>query len=213
MTVGTEAHFRSVLYPARARVLVSALERSADEARQLTIEKRFAEARTEPTVAFDLATRILDAEFAGRPGITKGISQNQILWVVDGIYAIRVKRLDMAYQSSNHVSSQQSLISGQLRLPGMPPLIFVCAGTRYSELTGLPLDYVVVKHYPGTTTIQEVEWVVDLRDLAEGDGTTPVAPVFPFTPAPASPQVIVRPARAHRATPTADEQRDRPTSN
>jgi hypothetical protein len=205
MVPGTEAHFRSVLDPERAGVLLKVLETSAQQARQLSAAIGFTQARTEPTVAFDLATQMLTAEFEPMSGVRRADSMGQILWVVDQTYALRVKRLDMTYSSTNHASGQQEAIAAQLPLAGMQPMIYLCAGVRYSARTGLPVDCVVVKHYPGTTDAQIPEWVVDLRDLAGGFGSDPIAPPLPFMPMPTRPQIKVRPGATRRPKTTKDD--------
>lgn len=189
--IGSEKHFRSVFGPERAALLLEALAAGAERARQLAVAEGFVEARTEPTVAFDLSTRNLDGRFDVAPGIRRAQVNGQILWIVDEMFAIRVKKLRSGYRPSNHDSGQQAAIAAQLPLEDMPRLIYLTAGTRYSDRTGLAEEHVVVKHRATWTSSQVVEWIVDLRDLAAG-GLTPTAPVLPLGPSgPAAPAAAV----------------------
>ncbi len=108
---GSEQDFRATLGTDRAQVLLEALGLATTRARQVAAKEGFVEARTEPTVAFDLATGALDGRFDTQPGVRKVSSKGQILWVVDDTYALRVKKLASGYTSSNHPSAQQTAIS------------------------------------------------------------------------------------------------------
>ncbi len=186
---GSEQHFRNVLGPERAYVLLQALEASSERARTVAVRERFSESRTEPAVAFDLAVNNLTDGFEHLEGIRPVKISNQHLWIVDECYALRVKKLKPGYRSSNHRSQQQELISQQAPLPGLDPFVYVTAGAVYSDQTGLPEQFVVVKHLKGPMHRQQVEWVVDLHDLAAG-GTVPVTPILPLPMTPAAPAAI-----------------------
>lgn len=186
---GSEQHFRNILGPERAYVLLQALEASSKKARTVAVRERFSESRTEPAVAFDLAVNNLTDSFEHLEGIRPVKIRNQHLWIVDDCYALRVKKLKPGYRSSNHHSQQQELISQQSPLPGLHSLVYVTAGAVYSDRTGLPEEFVVVKHLKGPMDRQQVEWVVDLYDLATG-GTVPVTPILPLLAAPAAPATI-----------------------
>lgn len=61
----------------------------------------------------------------------------------------------------------------------------------YSPRTGLPIEHVVVKHFPDRTGKQVAEWVVDLVDLASG-GLLPGTPAMPLLPtAPLTPAASI----------------------
>ena len=186
---GSEQHFRTTIGPERASVLLQALETSSERARTLAFREGFSESRTEPAVAFDLAVKNLTDGFEQLEGVRPVQVRSQHLWIVDECYALRVKKLKPGYRSSNHSSRQQELISRQSRLPGLDPLIYVTAGAVYSDQTGLPEEFVVVKHHKGPMRQQLVEWVVDLHDLATG-GTVPVTPILPLPAAPAAPAAL-----------------------
>ncbi len=183
LMIGSEQHFRDSFGSDRADVLLRALTSGVARARHVAVQEGFVESRTEPTVAFDLATRNLDGRFDMEPGVHKAIVNAQILWIVDGTYAIRVKKLRTGYKPSNHDSGQQLAMTAQLRLDGMPELVFLTAGTRYSDLTGLADEFVIVKHYPNYKGKHIVEWVIDLHDLAAGGSGSASAPILPLTPA------------------------------
>ena len=208
---GSEQDFRAIVGVERARVLLLALERADDRARQINATVGFLEERTEPTLAFDIARSELIGVFDALPGVREETSNGQHLWIVEDRYAIRIKRFDSGYQTANHPSVQQSLISGQQRLPGFEPLIFVSAGARCSKRTGLTLDYIVVKHYPSSSSYQRPEWIVDLRDLAQGD-LQPVSPMFPFEPAESPKQPAIRP-RLRLVPPALSGSNDGSTTN
>ena len=186
---GSEQHFRATFGPERAAVLFQALESSSGRARTLSVSEGFAESRTEPVVAFDLAVKSLTEDFEGLEGIRSVQVNGQRLWIVDDCFALRIKKLKDGYRSSNHYSQQQELISQQSPLPGLDPLIYVTAGAVYSDQTGLVQQFVVVKHYKGPMRRQHVEWVVDLQDLAAG-GMVPVTPTLPLPAAPAAPAAL-----------------------
>jgi hypothetical protein len=189
--IGSEQHFRSTFGPERAGVLLQALAAGSSRARHLSVTEGFVEARTEPTVAFDLSTKNLDGRFDAEPGVRRALVNGQILWIVDETFAVRVKKLKSGYRASNHESGQQAAITAQLPLDDMPSLIYLTAGTRYSHRTGLAEEYVVVKHRASWSSRQVVEWVVDLEDLAAG-GLAPTAPVLPLGPsAPPTPAAAV----------------------
>ena len=187
---GSEPHFRKTLGRERASVLLQALATSSERARVLAVREGFGESRTEPAVAFDLAVKNLTEDFEHLVGVHAVQVKGQHLWIVDECYALRVKKLKGGYRSSNHYSRQQELISQQSRLPGLDPLIFVTAGAVYSDQTGLAEEFVVVKYCKGPMRRQQVEWVVDLHDLAAG-GMVPVTPILPLPTAPAAPAALL----------------------
>jgi hypothetical protein len=189
--IGSEQHFRDSFGAKRAGVLLDALSKAASRAHRLAVHEGFIERRTEPTVAFDLATHALDGRFGLEPGVRRAVVKGQNLWVIDDSYAIRVKKLKTGYKPSNHDSKQQTAIAAQLPLEDLPPLVYVTAGTRYSDLTGLAAEFVVVKHYPDFRGKQIVEWVVDLQELAAG-GVGAIVPTLPLAPAAPSASVVSR---------------------
>ena len=182
---GSEQHFRTTLGQERASVLLEALETSSERARALAAREGFRESRTEPTVAFDFAAASLTEGLALLEGVRSAQVNGQHFWIVDDCYALRVKKLRSGYRSSNHHSQQQELISRQSSLPGLGQLIYVTAGAAYSDLTGLAEQFVVVKNRGGPMSRQQVEWVVDLQDLAAGR-MIPVTPILPLPAAPAA---------------------------
>ena len=186
---GSEQHFRTTLGQERASVLLQALESSSERARVLAVDEGFNEARTEPTVAYDLAARSLTESFEQLEGVRPVQRKGLRLWIVDERYALRVKKLTPGYRSSNHHSQQQELVSRQSRLPGLDPVIYVTAGAVYSDQTGLAEEVVVVKYLEGPMQKQQVEWVVDLHDLAAG-GMVPVALILPLPTEPAVPAAL-----------------------
>lgn len=192
---GSEQHFRITLGKERAAVLLEALGTSSARARGLAVREGFSEFRTEPVVAFDFAVTSLMDGFEQLEGVRPVQVNSQRLWIVDGSYALRVKKLKGGYRSSNHYSRQQELISQQSPLPGLDRLIYVTAGAFYSDRTGLAEELVVVKYRKGPMYRQQVEWVIDLHDLAAG-GMVPVTLTLPLPTAPAAPAAL----SARRAT-------------
>jgi hypothetical protein len=182
--IGSEQHFCETIGPARAKVLLDCLRTGGEQAREITTSSGFIEGRTEPTVAFDLITGELDGRFDALPGVRKARSNGLILWIVDETYAIRSKKLSGGYMTTNHISGQQAVIDAQLSLDGMPPLVYVTAGARYSRRTGLIDEYAVVKHVT-LAKKRVVEWVVDLDALSAG-GAIPSIPTLPIAPATAA---------------------------
>ena len=186
---GSEHHFRTTFGQERATSLLEALATSSSRARALAVSESFGEARTEPTVAFDLAVTGLADGLGRLPGVRQATVRGQHLWIVDEVYALRVKKLRSGYRSSNHQSQQQESISHQSPLPGLEPLIYVTAGPAFSDRTGLIQQFVVVKYCKGPMSKQQVEWVVDLNDLAAG-GMVPTTPTLPLLEAPAAPAAV-----------------------
>ena len=186
---GSEQHFRRTLGQERASALLRALTTSSERARAIAVREGFSEARTEPAVAFDLAVASLRDCLLQLTGVQPAIVNGQHLWIVDDSYALRVKKLRSGYRSSNHHSRQQELISHQSPLPGLDPLIYVTAGAVYSDRTGLVEEFVVVKYRKGPMHRQQVEWVVDLRELAAG-GMAPTTPILPLPTIPAAPAAV-----------------------
>lgn len=182
---GDEAHFRSTLGSRRAGLLLQGLETGADRAVRLSAREGFTQPLTLPAVAFDLASGLLEKGFGKATGIHRAEVSQQLLWVVDDTYALRVKKIDARYRPTNHDSAQQrELLSQQLTFDNLSDLVYVTAGVHYSERTGLPDDFVVVKHYPSYQH-HVTEWVVDLRQLAGGQlaPTTPIiSPAAPTAP-------------------------------
>jgi hypothetical protein len=191
--LGSEQHFRNTLDSARALELLSALTRAYDQASDAKAKFGFSEARTEPTLGFDLAVNELRS-FEAMGGVRHVTVQGQHLWIVDEAYGIRVKRLRSDYQTTNHRSAQQERIAWQLPLEGLPDIVYVSVGPRVSARTGLVLDYSVVKHVAGGASVPAVEWVVDLSELATG-GVVATTPTLPLdAPAPAA--IVVRRQKA-----------------
>jgi hypothetical protein len=179
---GTESHFRESLGVERAARCLAALRDATERARDEVAREGHTQRRTEPAIAFDLATSAFEAEFAPEDGVVKATSRGQIFWVVDQTYGMRIKRHTAYYETVNHASGQQSAILAQAALPGLDPLYYVSIGPRISFRTGLVMDYVVVKHILGRNGGREVEWVIDLADLA-GGSVIPMAPILPLSPA------------------------------
>jgi hypothetical protein len=171
---------------------------ATNRARKVAVAEGFVEARTEPSVAFDLATKNLNGRFDELVGISRVDAKGQILWIVENTYALRVKRLDEQYRPSNHDSAQQKAIRGQYRLGGLPPLIYVTVGGRYSAVTGLPEEYVAVKHIQKGRGAPVLEWVVDLAELASGE-LGPGTPTLPIRPVGGPSPVPVIRARQRRS--------------
>ena len=186
---GSEQHFRRTLGQERACALLEALTTSSERARALAVHEGFGEARTEPAIAFDFAVTSLTDGLAELAGVRSARVNGQHFWIVDGIYALRVKKLRSGYRSSNHHSGQQEMISRQHPLPGFDPLIYVTAGPVYSDRTGLILEFVVVKYCKGPMRKQQVEWVVDLDELAAG-GMVPATPILPLPTVRAAPAAV-----------------------
>ena len=186
---GSEHHFRITLGQERASVLLDALATSSDRARALAVREGFSESRTEPAVAFDFAVASLAEGLAQLEGVCSTHVNGQHFWIVDECYALRVKKLRSGFRSSNHYSRQQELISYQSPLPGLGQLVYVTAGANYSDRTGLAEQFVVVKYRGGPMSRQQVEWVVDLHDLAAG-GMIPVTPILPLPTVPAAPAAV-----------------------
>ncbi len=196
--IGSEHHFRQSLGPDRAQFLSSSLEQAASQARQDAVNNTFVEARTEPVLAFDYAVQRLgdnEGPFASTDGgVTYAWASGQHFWIVEKLYALRVKKLRSGYQYSNHTSGQQERISQQRQLDGMSPSIYITIGNVYSDHTGLVTERVAVKYRQGTTRLQEPEWIVDLDELAAG-GVDPARPILPMPNMPSpdlQPQVRVR---------------------
>lgn len=199
--IGTEDHFRRTLGPAGAEVLVKVIADSVTSAAGIAAKNGFTEARTTPTVAYDLAKTALNTKFEGVPGVRFVCRNSQNFWILDETYALRVKKLDRQFRPTNHESVQQRAISAQQPLDDdMGDLVHVTAGARFSTTTGLAEDFVVVRHYPGHTNKLQVEWVVDLRELASGQ-MSPLAPILPIVPvAPVAPAAIVRRSQKAKET-------------
>ena len=201
---GSEQHFRETIGRERAAALRKALATSSKRARAVAIEEGFGEVLTEPVVAFDFAVKSLTDSFAQLAGVCSVTVRGQHLWIIDGCYALRVKKLRSGYRSSNHHSGQQELISYQTPLPGLDPWIYVTAGAVYSDRTGLVDEIVVVRYRKGSMQTQQVEWVVDLKELAAG-GMVPAAPILPLPTVPAAPAAVL-PKRASGNIPGAGHQ-------
>jgi hypothetical protein len=185
--IGSEQHFRETLGSERAGVMVECVKSGTALARKVTTAQGFIQGRTEPTVAFDLVTGLLDGSFSDQSGVRRATSANQILWVIDEMYAMRNKKITVGYRTANHSSAQQGKIDHQRTLDGFPSLVYVSFGARYSSLTGLVDEYVVVKHVM-VNRRRVVEWVVDLEELAGGE-MVPSIPTLPMPAAPAAAEV------------------------
>src|SRR5665213_2686894 len=191
MLLGSEAHFRSTMPADVADTFLQTLRTVEGDVLATQLKRPFGQGRTAPSLTFDWATSILEGEFDGRTDIVRVKSKGQILWVLEDTYGIRVKKMGEQYRPSNHGSDQQTAISGQDRLDGMPSLVYVTLGTRFNRVTGLPEEHVIVKHYPGRTGGLLPEWVIPLEELASGQ-TMPVVPAMPFPSAPAAATISVR---------------------
>jgi len=201
--LGTEEHFRRTIGRSRAQRLMEALTSSVERARKVATTNGFVEARTEPAIAFDFAVDSLSA-FEAAEEVRRATVNGQHFWIVDESYAIRIKKLRSGFRSSNHRSVQQEKISHQIPLDGLEPLVYLTAGAVYSDRTGLPEQYVVVKYRAGAMARQAVEWVADLDELAAG-GMAPRTPVLPLPSAPAAPAAVI-PRRAGERKPGAASQ-------
>ncbi len=189
--IGSEEHFRTTMGQVRAACLLDALSLSSDKARSIAAREGFAESRTEPTVAFDLAVTNL-AALEAFDGVRTTVVNGQHFWIVEETYALRVKKLRSGFLSTNHHSAQQELISRQQPLDGLDvqELVYLTAGTVYSDRTGLPEQRAVVKYRVGPMRRQRVEWSVDLDELA-GGGMEPATPILPMPGTPAAPAAVV----------------------
>ncbi len=198
LMIGSEEHFRTTIGQARAACLLDALTLSSDTARSIAAREGFSESRTEPTVAFDLAVTNLSS-LEAFAGVRTAIVNGQHFWIIEETYAIRVKKLRSGFLSTNHHSAQQELISRQQPLDGLvQELVYVTAGTVYSDHTGLPEQRAVVKYRVGPMKKQRVEWTVDLDELAAG-GMQPSTPILPLPGAPAAPAAVAaKRAGGHR---------------
>lgn len=208
--IGTEEHFRQTTGPALAQVLLDVLRESSGRARTLSAAEGFIEPRTEPTVAFDFSVGGLEERLDALPDVRRttlvesslewespGLARvgrvtvrGQHLWLIDDTYALRVKRLDKGYRPSNYPTAQQERIRDQEPLPGLGAgVVYVTAGPAYLDDTGLPTQFVAVKHHPGAPRNKSPEWVVDLEELARGD-MAPVTPVLPLPVPPVQPAEV-----------------------
>lgn len=165
--IGSEEDFVSSMGAERALALLDGLQQAQDQARRIAATNGFVEGRTEPAVAFDLAVGALGG-FENMDGVEHRLVKGQHLWIIDDQFGVRVKRLKSDYRTMNHPSLQQQLIDQQLPLDGLRPLTYLSTGPRISRSTGLPIDFVVVKHHTVQGRAQQVEWVVDLAELAAG---------------------------------------------
>ena len=212
-------HFRQVFGPALAQLMLDALRESSGRARTLSAIEGFVELRTEPTIAFDLSVSGLEERLDAVPNVrrtvlaessheweSKGLGrvrrvtvQGQHLWLINDSYALRVKRLDKGYRPSSYPTAQQDRIRDHQPLPGLETgMLYVTAGPAYLDNTGLPTQFVVVKHQRGAPRNRPAEWVVDLEELASG-GLAPATPVLPFPVPP------VRPAEVSARRSAADD--------
>lgn len=167
--LGSEKHFRSVCDIEVASILFRAIQEGTQEARKIVIKNGCEQKRTEPTLAHDLSIKNLNENLLINPncGIIKMERKEQIFWGI-GPYAIRIKKHSRGYKTSNHPSLQQEAIQYQLPLDGILPRIYLTAGPRFSQTTGLVEEYVIVySYYHNREHI--VEWVVDLEELTQGD--------------------------------------------
>ena len=206
---GSEAHFRQAVGPALAQVLLDALRESSGKARTLSATEGFVEPRTEPAVAFDLSVSGLEERLDALPEVRRTVLaesshewespgfgrirrvtvRGQHLWLIDD-YALRVKRLDKGYRPSSYPTAQQDRIRHHVPLPGLEAgTVYVTAGPAYLDDTGLPTQFVAVKHQPGVPSKGPPEWVVDLEGLASG-GMAPVTPVLPLSVPPVLPAEV-----------------------
>lgn len=207
---GTEAHFRQTVGPALAQVLFDVLRESSGRARTLSATEGFVEARTEPTVAFDLSVSGLEERLDALPDVHRTVLagslyewespglgrirrvtvQGQHLWLIGHDYALRVKRLDRGYRPSSYPTVQQTRIRDHQPLPGLEAsMVYVTVGPAYLDDTGLPKQFVAVKHQPGIRRNWPLEWVVDLEELASG-GMAPATPVLPLPVPPMRPAEV-----------------------
>jgi len=193
--IGSEAHFRATLSPERACGVLKSLVAACDTAQVICGREGLRQPLSQAQIAFDLASTCMDDAFDSDDGVRMSKVNGQVLWIVEEAYALRVKKLGPGYTPSNQSSGQQTRISQQLSLDGMPPLVYLTAGTRYSAATGLPVEHVVVKHYPGKTGSLKAEWVVDLAELAAGALIANAPSLLDHAPAIANPGAVVRSRR------------------
>lgn len=225
--VGAEEHFRQMVGPALAQVLLDVLRESSGRARTLSAAEGFVEPRTEPTVAFDFSVSGLEEQLDALPDVRRTVLtesslewespglarvsrvtvRGQHLWLVGDAYALRVKRLDKGYRPSNYPTAQQERIRDQEPLPGLGAgVVYVTVGPAYLDDSGLPTQFVAVKHQPGASRNSPPEWLVDLEELASG-GMAPATPVLPLPVPPVQPaEVSARGAVAEGSEADAGEQ-------
>jgi len=193
--LGSEEHFRSTISQEAACSIYDAVRESVERARHIVLTEGCVTTLAEPVLAFDFVVGALE-QLDGIAGVEKRLVKNQHLWVIGDQYALRYKQLGPGYTPSNHKSKQQERISQQQQLDGMPELVYVTAGTMYDAQTGLPTQSAIVKHAPTTMAKRQVEWVIDLKDLASGgtDVGTPILPINPAGPIAPAAVVVRRPA-------------------
>lgn len=176
-----ELSFRSTVGPHRATTMLNALEQGVKDVLEVEAAHPFREMRTRPTLVFDLVTGTLETEFAEDPGVKHTIEGQQHWWVIEDQFALRVKKLNAKMATRNARTDQQDTIDDQeLDLEGVHPVV-VTIGPHYSALTGLPIDYLAVRHTRNASGKVVPEWFVSLRDLAAGTlaATTATLPQQP----------------------------------
>ncbi len=170
----TEAEARQILAGERAEALCAAVSQSWKD--HLALRQDWTP-RTRANVLSDFMIRNADSCFARLDGVTRILHNEMVMFVVDDALVLRLKKHDRRdYATANYPTRAQMQIDRDGQLAQMPSREVVTVGYTLDAAEAGIEQIVAARHIA-----QELEWVIDLRDLAAGvvAPTTPVLPGLP----------------------------------
>lgn len=138
-------------------------------------EGRLRSRRTRANVIWDSMASRAESELLKFPDVRKVLLPGSLpIYVVQECLALRLKKLTRRLGVSNIPTLQQAGIAHQLSLEGLPPVTFLACG-YVLDLAEAGIERIAaVKHLN-----EQVEWAIDLEDLARGE-LSPSTPQLPL---------------------------------
>lgn len=165
---GSQAHFVAAFGGERAQVLETALDDGWLDYQAASGSRAFRLGRTRHNVYWDYTAQRLEERFEVLAGVRRHYTRHLQLWDVDEFWAVRLKAHDGEFKTRNVWTRQQRLIRNTGYVPKLGHRVIVEIGPR-PDPTWSNADELIASRSIGN----QLEWLLDLRNLAAGLGATP----------------------------------------
>jgi hypothetical protein len=183
----SEADARKIIGPTRADKLCSIIQGGWNAH---IAEKRARRSRVRANVVWNYIVDAADLEFAAMPGVVRVGDDDAPIYVVDDKLALVFKKHTRSLGTSNVRTKAQRTVRSIGQFAHMPGTDAVSVGYTLDQAEA-GIDKLVATHFVGN----ELDWWIDLRELASGV-LAPMAPtLFPIRPPapPALPPITAKP--------------------